>query len=155
MRIYWIEDLGLGMMARPRGEGWLESEVKRLKSFEVDWVISLLESEEAFELGLEQEEALCQANGISFSRYPIPDREVPQDHESFLAFVNRVEEVLAKGGKVVIHCRMGIGRTGMLAAAVLRQCQPERMNVFAYLSEVRTLEMPDTPAQVKWIKKHF
>ncbi len=54
---------------------------------------------------------------------------------------------------VVIHCRMGIGRSSMLAAAILIHLGMESSNIFERISTYRGLQVPDTPAQTAWISQ--
>ena len=58
---------------------------------------------------------------------------------------------LKENKKVVIHCRMGIGRSSVLAAALMIKSGYEGKNVFEIISKYRKLEVPDTNEQKKWI----
>lgn len=63
VKIYWIEGITsgrLGITARPRGGDWLEDEITSLRQSEADVVVSLLEREEAAELGIEGEAGLLR-----------------------------------------------------------------------------------------------
>ena len=50
---------------------------------------------------------------------PITDGGVPTDPDAFRALVMTVLGHAHAGKNVVIHCRAGLGRTGLLAAACL------------------------------------
>lgn len=50
---------------------------------------------------------------------PIADGSPPTDVQAFDREVQRAAKRLLAGQDVVVHCRAGIGRTGMFAAAVL------------------------------------
>ena len=122
--IYWINEqvVGekmLGIMPRPRGNDWLDDEIKWLKIREVDCLVSLLESSEIYELELGKEAELCQINNIQFINFPIKDVNVPSEKKYFIQLVNRLNEYLNDSKKIVIHCRMGIGRASVLASAIL------------------------------------
>ncbi|MBX2843815.1 MAG: hypothetical protein KTR26_18735 [Flammeovirgaceae bacterium] len=74
MRIYWIPEIKngqLGMMARPRGNDWLEKEIKRLKLLGMDMVISLLEKQEEKELKIQEEGTFCKKYDLEFLNYLI------------------------------------------------------------------------------------
>ena len=78
--VYWIDaatGLRLAIMPRPRAGDWLEDEIAGWRLEGVDVVVSLLEPDEAAELGLQREAALCTAQGMRFLALPIPDRGVP------------------------------------------------------------------------------
>lgn len=154
MRIYWTnEHLNnkLGMMARPRGNDWLEDDIKKLLLNEVDTVVSLLELSEIRELGLSKEEEFCQAYGIQFINYPIPDRGLPESRNSFKELLLTLDQNLQQNKKVVVHCRMGIGRTSMICAGLLIRNGVCPQDVFKLLSKTRTLQVPDTVEQAQWI----
>ncbi len=51
--------------------------------------------------------------------FPIEDYGVPSDRQRFLAFVVQVAQSLRAGDYMLAHCAAGVGRTGLLASAVL------------------------------------
>tara|TARA_B110000211_G_C14045815_1_gene538878 strand:- start:67 stop:537 length:471 start_codon:yes stop_codon:yes gene_type:complete len=153
MRIYWTNNFlkgNLGMMARPRGNEWLEDDIKKLSFTNTSTVVSLLERNEEEELDILREKEYCLKYDIEFISFPIKDRGLPIDRNSFNDLANLLYQKIIEGEKVVIHCRMGIGRTSVLVATVLLIDEPDNNNVFDFLSGVRTLKVPDTEQQVKW-----
>jgi len=155
MRIYWISEFAsgdVGMMARPRGNDWLEDEIKKLKLNGVNCVVSLIEQSEIYELEIEKEEFYCNQNQIDFINYPIRDRGIPEK-ESFINLITELDRKLKNGEKIVVHCRMGIGRTSMVSAGILIMNGMNSNIVFDLLSEKRTLKVPDTEIQSDWIKR--
>ncbi|MEL6637476.1 MAG: dual specificity protein phosphatase family protein [Bacteroidota bacterium] len=155
--VYWINEAAsgekqLGIMARPRGNDWLDDEIKGLMIRSVDCLVSLLETSEAWDLGLEGEAEACQNWGMEFINYPIPDVHPPGEEASFLQLVARLAELVRQGKKVVIHCRMGIGRSSTLAAAVLINLGMPSEQIFEVIGKYRRVKVPDTPAQADWIQ---
>src|SRR5882762_8177135 len=108
-RVYWIAKFEngarLGIMARPRGEEWLEDEMGALARQQVGVVVSLLEPAEVAELGLREEGELCGAKGMEFIGFPIPDRKVPLAGEKLEAFIGLLARKIEAGSSVVVHCR--------------------------------------------------
>ena len=156
MRIYWINTFikgNLGMMARPKGNDWLEDEIKKLKMSGVDMIVSLLEKHEETELEIREEHTLCDNYNIEYVNFPIKDLGVPEDANSFIQLISIIDERLNSNKKVVIHCRMGIGRTSVIAAGVLLKNSHKPEHVFDFLSEKRTLSVPDTEDQINWVMK--
>jgi len=156
MRIYWLDNLkkgNLGMMARPKGNDWLNDEIKKLSFKGVNTVISLLEKHEEEELELEKEKTFCERYDIEFINFPIQDRDVPKNSKSFIKLINGIDKSLQENKKIVVHCRMGIGRTSVVVAGGLIKNNFEPIYVFDYLSKIRTLSVPDTNAQVEWIER--
>lgn len=139
------------MMARPRGNDWLEDDIQKLLLHEVDTVVSLLEPTEIRELGLSKEAEFCQTSGIDFINYPIPDRGLPSSQSLFNELILILDQKLKKDNKIVVHCRMGIGRASIMCAALLIKNNVDPLIVFDLLSEIRTLQVPDTVEQAQWI----
>ena len=87
----------------------------------VDVLVSLMEPFEYEELripGLFEE---ARARGIDVVHLPIEDGKAPQQQQTKAVeeLLERARAELAAGRNVVIHCRGGQGRTGMMAAALL------------------------------------
>jgi protein-tyrosine phosphatase len=142
----------LAIAPRPRGGDWLEDEVRVWKSEGIDVVASTLEADEAAELDLSAEESTCRANGVEFVAYPIPDRGVPASAQQTAAVVQLLEQKLATGQSIVVHCRQGIGRSSMLAACLLASAGQDVEAAFAAIARARGRPVPDTEAQEDWVK---
>lgn len=140
----------LAIMPRPAGE-WLTEEICALRDAGVGVVVSLLTEEEAHELGLQGEEKVCQSCGIQFISHPIPDRGIPQSVSALAMLAEGLQSQMSKGLRVLIHCRAGIGRSSLVAAAVLLRegCAPA--DAFALISRARRVECPDTAQQADWL----
>ena len=157
-RIYWIkqEKLGsklFGIMSKPRGRDWLEDEIKRIKLKGADYIISLLEREEINNLGLEKEGEYCEKYGMNYINFPIEDVNTPVDENKFLELVEDLSKKLNEGKKLIIHCRMGIGRSSILASGILIKQGVNVRDVFEILSKHRELKVPDTVEQEEWVSK--
>lgn len=152
-RLHWIatESSGrLAIMARPRADGWLETDVDSWKTARLDEVISLLEPEEVSELGLRTEGKTCRERGIVFFSFPIPDRAVPDVRET-QKIARRVAGDVAGGRSVAIHCRAGIGRSSLVAACVLVCLGIEPSEALGLIRDARGVPVPDTDEQRDWI----
>ena len=141
-------------MARPRGGEQLSEEVDAWKSARVDVVVSLLEPREARDLELADESAACARHGIAFRNLPIADRGTPSSRKDFVALIDELERDLEAGRAIAIHCRAGIGRTGIVAACLLSRLGVPARDLFHRLSRSRGLAMPDTAAQIDWVENH-
>ncbi len=140
-------------MAKPMAE-WLEDEISGLAMAGIETVVSLLEPHEEYELGLSQEREYCEKNHIEFVRYPIPDRGVPNSVSSFADLTLNTYHECAGGRSTVIHCRAGIGRTGLVAAGVLLHCGFDVGEAFWHISASRGVNVPDTTQQTDWLYKN-
>jgi protein-tyrosine phosphatase len=150
--IYWIkpeEGFRLAIMARPRAGDWLVDEIVHWKCSGINTVISLLEPDEVADLGLENEAKLCIDKGIRFISFPIPDRGLPEDSEvkRLLAGIEGFDQGIA------IHCRAGIGRSSIIAAAILVDEGMKAAEALTAIEVARGLVVPDTDAQRAWVLK--
>lgn len=153
--ISWIEISLPGrfaIMPRPRAGDWLEDEVVHWRMAGIEIVVSLLEVAEVAELGLSAEALLCSAQGIDFRSFPIPDRGVPASRSAARAVCRQLADEIACRRSVAIHCRAGIGRSAMMAAAtlVLTGLPPDA--AFAAIAAARGTPVPDTDAQRSWVE---
>lgn len=148
--LYWIgagATARLAIMARPRAGDWLEDEIAHWKHSGVGIVVSLLEREEIDDLGLGMEASLCEESGIEYLSFPIPDRGLPSDAEAALRFA---ANVVARQKPIAIHCRAGIGRSSIMAAAFLISTGVRAETALSAIAEARRLPIPDTDAQREW-----
>ena len=109
----------LAIMARPRGGDWLEDEAAGWRRAGIDVVVSLLEEDEAGQLGLDGEAQAAEVKRIRFISYPIPDRGVPASTRDALVLLIDIRDELELGRTIAVHCRQSIGRAGPVAAGVL------------------------------------
>ncbi|WP_405791481.1 tyrosine protein phosphatase [Streptomyces sp. NBC_01506] len=139
----------LSTMARPRGNDWLEDEMAALKDCGVDVLVCALTDPELDELGLADESRTAITAGLQFVAIPIPDRTVP-DLTTILPALHRLAEQLHEGAHVVAHCRAGIGRSSLLAAALLILNGVDPDTAWNQIERVRGLAVPDTAEQREW-----
>src|SRR5262249_35617385 len=66
-----------------------------------------------------EEAALCRRAGLTFIAFPLTDRSVPVPEAGADPLVAELVGFLTAGAHVAMHCRLGIGRSAMLAAATL------------------------------------
>lgn len=90
-----------------------------------DWVaqtlVSLIEDNEFELLGVPELPEMTENLGIRWIYLPIVDLDIPDGRfeETWETAGKELRQLLADGGKVVLHCRGGLGRTGMIAARLL------------------------------------
>lgn len=155
-KLYWIDGPWPGKLAisaRHRGGDWLDDEIAGWQRAGVDAVVSLLTPEENKDLQLGEEAALTQSHGLCFVSLPVQDRGVPPSWDDASGVVAKAEDMLRHGRNVAIHCRQGIGRSGMIAAALLIKDGITPDDAINRISKVRGLPIPETPEQREWVKE--
>lgn len=156
-KIYWLHhfenNTKLGIMARPRGGEWLDEEIAMLKKQHVHTLVSLLESQEIAELGLNKEPQLCAAHEITYVNFPIADRNIPEKNSRLEPFISMLTQQIQEAHSVVIHCRMGIGRSSIIAGCILLETGLKTDFIFQHITKIRGLKVPDTDEQIRWLKE--
>jgi protein-tyrosine phosphatase len=153
--IYWVTPHPQGRLAivgRPRAGDWLSDEVAAWKADGITDVISLLEDHEVRDLELSEEAAVVIAAGMSFQRFPITDRGVPTSRHQTELLWNDLAAKVRGGRSVAVHCRAGIGRSGLVTAGVLMRLGMSPDEAWARISKARGIAVPDTPEQRHWVE---
>jgi protein-tyrosine phosphatase len=156
-RVFWVPEAAphrLAFMPRPHGGEDLQYEVQGWQAEEIDTVVSLLEHAEARYLGLEEEALQCEKAGIEFLSFPIGDRGLPGDFHQTDAFVQSLADRLRQGKSVSVHCRVGIGRSSLIAGCVLLHLGLPFADIFPALKRARGVDVPDTAEQLNWVREY-
>lgn len=152
--IYWLPGPWAGrlaILARPRGNDWLNDEIFGWREAGVQVVVSLLGPDEELELGLADEARLVLSNNLRFISFPIKDYGVPSSEEEVHDLVKQVEHLLDRGNTVGIHCRAGIGRSAIVAACMLVERGQSVEVSFEQIERARGVHVPDTVNQREWV----
>src|SRR5689334_2064626 len=156
-QLYWIHGLWpgrLGVAARLRGGDWLEDDITAWKVAGIDKILSLLTTSEEKELELEKEAEAARTNHIEFVSFPIEDCQVPSSEAKLRSVLEELDRNLSSGKNVVIHCRQGIGRSGLVATCLMITRGWDAARALERLSDLRGLPIPETAAQRKWIEHY-
>lgn len=105
----------LALSALPAGAG-LRAD---LEKFHPDLVLSLTESHEMREAGAGDLPGWLAARGIAWAHVPVPDFAVPGAAPGWAAVEARLVALLAGGGRLWLHCRAGLGRSGTVALRLM------------------------------------
>lgn len=141
------------ILPRPRGGDWLPCDVREWKRDGLTRVVSALTTSEEQELELQNESDSVRETGLEFDSYPIPDRGVPESKESFERAVNDWAVQIRNGHDVGIHCRQGIGRSGMIAIAILQKLGATLPDAVRVVSTARGMAVPETAEQLDWLRE--
>lgn len=154
IELHWVDGPWpgkLAMSARPRGGDWLEDEVAGWRRAGVDALLWLLTSDEEESLDLGREAAEVRTAGMNFTSFPIADRQVPVSPSELASALDRVNRDLSSGKNILIHCRPGVGRTGLVAACSLVTPGWDPARAVEHVGSARGVPVPETTKQRPWI----
>ena len=157
VRLFRIDSIGKGYLAvtaQPAQNGDAEMSIRDMAMQDIHQVVSLLDTVESRALGLEHEAELVSGQSMHFVSYPIPDMGLPVSVGDFARLSLTLFQQIESGVNTLIHCRGGIGRSGLLAAAVLLHGGRNVQQAFAQVSLVRGEAVPETEQQGDWLRVH-
>jgi protein-tyrosine phosphatase len=153
-QLHWVDGPWQGrlaMAARPRGGDWLPDEISAWRESGIATVLSLLERQEERDLDLSAERDVVENHGMNFLSFPIVDRNVPTSEAELGKMLDVLHHDLAAGKGVVLHCRQGVGRTGLVAACLLVTDGLDPGEAIERLKSARGIDVPETAEQRRWI----
>lgn len=156
-RLYWLNgpwNGRLALAARPRGGDWLEDEIADWKRAGIGAVLSLLTPAEEKDFQLQAEGEQIRKQDLEFYSFPIADMQVPRSEAKLAQALDRVAAMLSSGKNVVVHCRQGIGRTGLIAACLLIKSGISPGAALEAVSATRGTTVPETAEQRDWIERY-
>lgn len=155
-RLYTVPVLPVGQVSivqRPRGGDWLADDIRTLVKHNVDVLVSLLTPAEIVELDLANEADICRVQGLTYFSYPLQDLSTPPFSAELFALLTQLHALLTEGKHIAAHCRMGLGRSALLAASVLVLSGLTPEQACTNLSCVRGYTVPEMEEQRAWVKE--
>lgn len=164
LRIDWLDEPArVGLTFAPgqhrkstRGYEWardLELDLQELKRKGVTMLVGLLEDHELSRFKLSELYGRASELGLAVKRLPIPDGGIPAKRSEVEQLLSAIEEHEAAGGRIVIHCMGGIGRTGTIAGCYLARRGLPYETILSTLVRVRQDPLcPENDAQKRYIR---
>lgn len=137
-----------------RWERDLETDLGRLcEVYGTCVLVDLLETQEVHALRIDELVEGARSRGLEVVEFPIADGGVPASHEVLAACVRTILAASAEGRNVTVHCRGGLGRSGLVATACLLD---RGMGLELALRTVRTARAGtvETAGQERFLKEH-
>jgi protein-tyrosine phosphatase len=157
LRVDWLETAGPGRLGltilpgrRDRGRD-AAADIARLGAERVTDVLCLLPDGELAAYGVPDLLARYRAAGLGVRQAPIADQSVPTLAEAE-AVVTWLQARLAAGGRVAVHCVAGLGRSGTIAACLLRAGGASAEEAIARVRLARGPRAVETEAQAAFVQ---
>ena len=139
------------------GAAWdrdLDLDMDAIKGWGASAVLSLIEDHEFEMLGVPKLGEAVKARGVDWFHFPVRDLDTPTDHamERWATLSTELHGTLERGGRVVVHCRGGLGRAGTIAALMLTE---RGWSASQAISDVRAVRPGaiETAEQERWVTR--
>ena len=86
-----------------------------------------------------------------FISFPIPDMGTPASVDDFAELTLKLFRQIERGVNTLVHCRAGVGRSGLFAAGLLLHAGLEAEEAFSLVSKMRGLRVPENISQHAWL----
>lgn len=141
----------LALAPVPGAEGDLHADVDAIAQWGATLVVSATEAEEMQTLGAEALPGLLRGNAVRWAHFPIRDFCVPDANvqAQWAGVSEQVRQQLQAGGRVLMHCRGGCGRSGMLVLRLMIEAGIGAEEALQQLRAVRPCAV-ETDAQMVW-----
>lgn len=141
----------LGLSPLPGMAGDSAADLELIRGWRPGLVISMTTEAEMIEAGLRHLGADLQRLGSRWAHLPVPDFGTPPaDVLAAWPEVSRAaRDTLAGGGRVLVHCRGGCGRSGMVVLRLMVEAGEPPEAALSRLRAVRSCAV-ETEAQRSW-----
>jgi ADP-ribosylglycohydrolase len=152
---YWVEPGGILAGEHPDGgsESATRARIEALLGAGVRGFIDLTQVDE-----LPDYSRLLPA-GVAYHAFALPDHSVPRTAQDMREVQGKLQDLVAAGTPVYVHCRAGIGRTGIAIGCYLRERGESPAGALVELNRLwrqnaraaRWPRIPETPEQERFI----
>jgi hypothetical protein len=131
----------------------LDTDLEAIVTWGARALLTLMQPHELADLGVPDLGFRCRGRGLAWFHLPIRDVSVPSPRfeQDWLTVGPLLHAFLDQGEAVVLHCKGGLGRTGLVACRLLieRGASPEQALANVRAARSGTVE---TPAQEAYLR---
>lgn len=116
----------------------LDQDLARLRQhYKAEWLITLLQAPELTHLHIPNLFPKTQDYEMQSRWFPIQDYHVPTSMQGLMELVHSILMLAEQGHTQIIHCRAGLGRTGLVASACLAARGYSAKEAFGHVRSAR------------------
>lgn len=124
---------------------------RALAAFRPDLVVSMTETAEMEALGAADLPRWLKARKLRWVQFPVADFQIPRQGADWSVVSVPAAQLLDWGGTVLLHCRGGLGRSGMVALRLMIEAGEDPDAALARLRLARPGAI-ETEAQLDWAR---
>ncbi|APX15848.1 protein phosphatase [Phaeobacter inhibens] len=146
-----VADGILALCPLPGASGDYYADIEHIREWQPGLVISMTTDEEHAAVGAESLSSDLQSLGSRWIHLPVPDFSTPPPDilSRWPEASHMARKALVGGGRVLVHCRGGCGRSGMVVLRLMTECGERPDLALARLRAVRPCAI-ETDAQMIW-----
>ena len=131
----------------------IESDLDVISMWGAKLIVTLLEPSELIMLNVPNLGHEIQRRGIAWRHLPIPDYSVPDVifEQQWIAQGEEIRALLRRGDNVLVHCKGGLGRAGMIAARLLVELGMQSNTAIRAVRRARKGAI-ETPSQLALVR---
>lgn len=140
------------------GAAWdrdLDCDVDAIRAWGANAVLILIEDHEFEMLSVPRLGEAVTGRGIEWHPFPIKDLDVPTPEamDRWRTLSPKLHQIMERGGRVVVHCRGGLGRAGTIAALLLTERGRSASDAIRNVRSVRPGAI-EAAEQERWLTRH-
>ncbi|WP_264211094.1 protein-tyrosine phosphatase family protein [Leisingera thetidis] len=141
----------LALCRLPGGAGDYRGDLIQIYQWKPGLVLSMTTAEEHDAAGVPRLGIDIQSMACRWLHLPVPDFQVPPPAVAakWPAASQSARQALGGGGRVLVHCRGGCGRSGMAVLRLMIECGEDPAQALARLRTVRPCAV-ETDGQLQW-----
>lgn len=131
----------------------LAQDLDRLRHhYHTDVLVSLIEAPELTQLNIADLFAEVEQRGMRSRWFPIPDFGTPESLAALVSLVEKIWVDVNQGQTVVVHCKGGLGRSGLVIACCLTNLGYSAAEAFTIVRQTRSGSV-ETQAQEEFVQQ--
>jgi len=131
----------------------LDKDLDAILAWGATTIVTLLESHELAHLAIARLGVEVQRRGMEWLHLPVPDVSTPgpEFEDKWPAVSDHLRSRLDAGENILVHCRGGVGRSGMISARLLAESGVDAEEAIARVRAVRPGAI-ETWEQEQWAR---